>query len=351
MPLKILIIKLTSLGDLIHTFPALTEAQKAFPDAHFDWLVDENFVQIPGMHPTIKNIISVPLRQKKWKAVFFQILKLRKTHRYDLIIDAQGLIKSAVLALFLKGEKHGLNKNSARESFASFFYNKTYDIPKNQHAIDRTRQLFSEVLKYPLNFSSPLDYGIVDSKLGRIQDSALHNHPHPKKQKTILFLHGTTWETKHWPEIYWIQLGQKLSESGFEILIPWGNTLEKKRAEFFNTQFKSTVLPKLSLLEFKTLLQNSVTGIVAQDTGLTHLAAALNIPTVSLYGPTDPRKTGPKGQFQKILSAKFECAPCLSKICTYTAQSPYEPNIQPPCFGSIPPQMVYDSLLQILESS
>lgn len=337
-PLKILIIKLTSLGDLIHTFPALTEAQQALPQAEFHWLVDESFAQIPGFHPAIQQVHTIPLRKKKWRAVLSKIFSLRRTHSYDLIIDAQGLFKSALLGSFLKAPKHGLNYASAREPLATFLYQHRYEISKNQHAIDRLRSLFSKILNYPINLENPIHYGLDAS------NSLISS------KKKILFLHGTTWETKHWPKIYWVTLGQQLASMGFEILLPWGNELEKKHAENFQSQFKSTLLPKLSLLEFKTLLQKEVRAVVAQDTGLTHLAAALDIPTISLYGPTDSKKTGPKGKNQIILSAQFSCAPCLSRTCSYPGSSPYPKDIHPPCFGSIPPKMVYDSLLKILET-
>jgi ADP-heptose:LPS heptosyltransferase len=186
----------------------------------------------------------------------------------------------------------------------------------------------------------------LDTGLRRYDDRLSHVMP-GRGQKTILFLHGTTWATKHWPDKYWIKLGQDLNQADFKILLPWGSTQEKIRADYFAQNFKAEVLPKLSIGELAELMTHQITGIVALDSGLTHLAAFLNIPTVSLYGPTDPLKTGARGENQKILQANFSCAPCLSKTCSYQGINP-DPEIFPACFSSISPGLVYDVLLNLL---
>ncbi len=343
---KILIIKLSSLGDLFHTFPALSEAKEKNPDFEFDWLVDESFAEVPKINPAVSQVLTMPLRA--WSKDKFNIskflnliksIKKLRAQKYDLVIDAQGLIKSGLLTYLSRANlKKGLDKQSAREPWASFFYQESFYIEKNQHAIDRLKILFSKSLNQNLGVGANIVF--AREYVAKTKNKT--------ELKTILFLHGTTWKTKHWPDLYWIELGQKLTQAGFKILLPWGNQQEKSRAELFSKNFTAEILPKLSITELAELMREKISGIVALDSGLTHLAAALNIPTVSLYGPTDPVKTGPRGLNQVVLQADFPCAPCLSKTCKYQGVNP-DPRIFPACFSQISPEKVSSALLKLIK--
>lgn len=283
------------MGDVVHTLPALTDAMHAIPNVTIDWVVEPAFADIPAMHPAVKKIIPIALR--RWRKNIFkqstyseikQFYKTVRETKYDLIIDAQGLLKSAIAATFAHGKIHGLDKQSARESLSHFFYDHTYCIAKNQHAVTRTRELFSNILGY--SFSGDVNYHIQ-----------LQEHPafdfSPEK-KYFVFLHGTTWKTKHYPEKYWEQLLQFAAENNTAVYLPWGNETEKNRAErFAKNHANAHVLPKLSIAQLATILKNA-SAVVAVDTGLGHLSAALSTPTISLYGPTDPNKVGTLGQNQ-----------------------------------------------------
>jgi heptosyltransferase-1 len=339
--MRVLLIKMSSMGDVIHTLPALTDAGKHFKDITFDWVVEENFAEIPSWHPRVDKVIPVAIR--RWRKNIFssntrrEIRELQKTLRetsYDLIIDAQGLFKSIWIALLAKGPLCGLDYHSAREPLTSLFYPRKFSASWKLHAVTRLRSLFSQALNYSLP-ETVADYGI-DRK--RFTDEK-------ENQNNLIFLHGTTWPTKHWPEKYWIALANIANENGFSVKLPWGNAEEKERAERIAANCQSVnVLPRLSLKEIANVLAEAK-AVISVDTGLGHLAAALNVPTITVYGPTDPVLTGTMGKSQIHLSAKFPCAPCFNRECTY--RGPEREVVNPPCFSTIPPDKVWDALTEI----
>lgn len=341
--MRVLVIKTSSMGDVIHTFPAITDAGRALPSITFDWVVEEGFAQIPAWHPLVKNVIPVALR--RWRKNLFSAKtyqewrefrkKIAATH-YDLIIDAQGLLKSAWLSRSAKGIRAGLDFHSAREPLASLFYQRTFSVDKKQHAITRVRQLFSQILGYPIP-ETVAEYGIDREKFIAQHDA----NPY------LIFLHGTTWTTKHWPEEYWLALAKIANEKGLAVKLAWGSPAEKERAERIAANCaQAEALPKLSLHEVARVIAGA-TAVVAMDTGLGHLTAALDVPAVSLYGPTDPFLTGTLGRSQVHLSAQFACAPCFNKECTYRGFS----SLKPACFETLPPLLVWDALEKLLSTS
>lgn len=337
--MKVLVVKMTSLGDIIHTLPALTDASAIIDNLQFDWVVEQPFAEIPAWHPRVARVIPVAIRRWRQQPVQaftsgewqYFYANLRATE-YDVVIDAQGLLKSALVTRLARGKRAGLDYQSASESLASLFYQHRYPVPSQQHAVTRIRQLFAAALNYPLPLTCP-DYGLDITGL-----------PRPVYQHYIVFLHGTTWSTKHWPEEYWQRLAEKLAKAGYQILLPWGNEIERLRAErIVNGIAAGIVLPKLSLLEIAGILAQAK-AVVAVDTGLGHLAAALNVPTVNIYGPTNPILTGTVGAYQIHLSAEFSCAPCLQRQCSYQGAA----NVQPACFAQLLPDKVWLALKKIL---
>ncbi len=337
--MKVLITKMSSLGDVLHTLPALTDAGEAIPGIEFDWVVEESFAQLPSWHPLVKKVIPLAFRRlrktplkslfsKEWRAFKRE---LRKTH-YDLVIDAQGLIKSALIARLARGPKAGLDKNSIWEKPACLAYQHCYAVNPELHAVQRVRGLFAQALGYDLPTTSA-SYGIDRQQF--VTNS---------NESYFILLHGTTWVTKLWPEAYWIELAKLMTAAGYQVRLPWGNEEEKARAERIAAQCEQAiVLPKLSLNAVTQELAGAK-GIVAVDTGLGHVAAALAVPTVSIYGPTDPNKTGTVGDNQIHLAAQFECAPCLQRQCQYRGAS----EVTPACFTTVTPQQVWGSLRPII---
>lgn len=340
--MKILLIKTSSMGDVIHTLPAIQDASQAIPGISFDWVVEENFHEIPAWHPAVARVIPVALRRwrkqgwLKSRQEIKQFIETLRQQHYDLVLDAQGLFKSALIALVAKGQRKGLDFRSAREPIAACFYQQRYAASWQHHAITRNRQLFAQALNYTLPAEIPRCLVNLSSTQ---QTGPLLTSPY------VLFLHGTTWPTKHWPENYWIELAKHVNAYGYQIGLPWGNQQEQERAQrIASAVTNAAVLPKVSLTQMASLLLQA-SACVAVDTGLGHLAAVLGVPTVSLYGPTDPALTGALGQNQIQLSANFACAPCFSDKCKFNVN---EEPIFPPCFTTVAPAKVYASLVDLL---
>ena len=286
------------MGDLIHTLPAVSDACKAIPDIHFDWVAEESFIEIPGWHPAIKKVIPIAIR--RWRknigvtlrqGEISAALQVLRNQEYDIIIDAQGLMKSAIVTRFSKGTRYGMDRHSCREPLASCFYQHRIPVEKELHAIERVRILFSRVLGYAYD-AQQLNYGLNRNEFkNRI---GLTNY--------LVFLHATSWKTKLWTVDSWVKLAEIVGKQGFKVLLPWGNIEEKRRAiEIEHKVNNAVVLPRLNLRGIAEILANARV-IVGLDTGLAHLGAALNIPGITLYVATSPALTGTMGNQQICLS-------------------------------------------------
>jgi heptosyltransferase I len=289
--IRVLIVKMSSMGDIIHTLPALTDAQKAIPNISFDWVIEKSFAEIPGWHKAVKKIIPIQLRS--WRKNLFtlpiNLWRFRRglrNQKYDLVIDIQGLLKSGLIAGFAKGVHCGYDYKSARESLAAIFYQRRFAVTKNQHAITRNRKLFAQALGYVMPNSKP-DYGIKE------------NFKKAAPQNYLVFLHSTARAEKLWSENNWVELA-KLAQR-WQIKLPWGNADEHARAiRMSELAGNFEVLPKVTLTELAEILL-AAKAVVAVDTGLGHLCAALDVPTLSLYGVTDPKLIGTFGANQMHL--------------------------------------------------
>jgi len=337
--MRVLVVKTSSLGDVVHTLPAVTDAAAAIPGIRFDWVVEEAFAEIPAWHPAVERVIPIALRRwrKDWKVAFDsgEIRAFSQDLRqssYDLIIDAQGLLfKSALVAMLAKGPRAGYDRSSARDPWAAPTYKRRFTISREQHAIARVRQLFAKALDYALSDSDP-NYGLATKKKDPAQAGAA---PY------LVFLHGTTWPSKHWFEYRWSELIKLATQQGFAIHLPWGGDSEKARAErLAATDPSAQILPKMNLLELAQELRGAA-GVVGLDSGLSHLAAALDVPGVTLYGPTHTALTGVLGQHHCNLMTDYSCAPCLKKICDHADQA----GESAACFNSLPPETVWQALV------
>ncbi|MTH45526.1 lipopolysaccharide heptosyltransferase RfaC [Intestinirhabdus alba] len=293
--MRVLIVKTSSMGDVLHTLPALTDAQQAVPGIRFDWVVEEGFAQIPSWHEAVARTIPVAIR--RWRRAWFSapvkaerraFRQAVRAERYDAVIDAQGLVKSAALVTrHARGVKHGMDWQTAREPLATLFYNRRHHIARQQHAVERTRELFAKSLGYAKP-QTPGDYAIARHFL----------HQRPAAGEYAVFLHATTRDDKHWPEANWRQLIGLLGESGLRIALPWGAPHEEARARRLAEGFDYVdVLPRMTLEEVARVLAGAK-FVVSVDTGLSHLTAALDRPNITLYGPTDPGLIGGYGNNQ-----------------------------------------------------
>lgn len=295
--MRVLLVKTSSMGDVIHTLPALTDARHAIPNIQFDWVVEEQFTDIPHWHPAVGQVFPVAMRRWRKSLIktcrsgeYCRFKQITQQQPYDLILDAQGLFKSAWLTRGYQAPVAGLDKKSAREPIANWFYQKAYFVAKEQHAVERTRELFAKALAYEKP-NTIGDYGLNKAALiGKSSQS--YTAPYH------IFLHGTTWASKHWPESEWRTLAEYFLANQQTVLLPWGNQAEYQRAQRIAEGLACVeVLPKLSIEQLAGVLAGA-SSCVAVDTGLGHLAAALDVPTISLYGPTRPEKVGAYGKGQ-----------------------------------------------------
>jgi heptosyltransferase I len=295
--MRVLIVKTSSLGDVIHMLPALTDARLALPGMEFDWLVEEGFSAVPAWHPGVKTVFCTALR--RWKKHPFERTswqEIRRLHhalravRYDLVLDTQGLLKSALWAFQVRAPVSGYAFQSAREPLASLFYRRRYPVLRTLHAIERNRQLTANALDYPCPMGLP-DHGLEGLTL-RLHKAGCPLPEELNRGPYVLGLHGTSREDKEWPVAHWVALAVALVEKGCPLYLPWGNPRELERAQFIARHALGThVLPRLSLDQL-ALLTAQAQAVVGVDTGLMHLAAALGKPGLALYTATQPGLTG-----------------------------------------------------------
>ena len=289
--MHILLVKTSSLGDVIHNLPVVSDLRRSFPDAVIDWCVEESFAEIPRLHPEIADAIPVAIRRwrknllkaQTWKEIGAFRRRIG-TLNYDAILDTQGLIKSGLISRFAHGVRYGYAAEVAREPLAARFYDKTFVIPPNAHAVERNRWLGAAAFDYPVDL--PLDYGIAPPDL---DSSWLEAERH-----AVLFT-ATSRDDKLWNEQNWIAIGQALSNRGLTPIFPSGSLAERERAERIAASTPGAVVaPPLKLRELATLIGRAALAI-GVDTGLAHLATALRVPTIALYVTTDPALTGVYG--------------------------------------------------------
>ena len=333
-------VKLTSMGDALHLLPALSDFQTRYPAAKIDWMIEDSFSEIPRWHASIERVI--PVSTRRWRSLslanlreFFAFWKLLRVRRYDYVIDAQGLMKSAIFARFAKisrgGQRVGFSADSIKESAAARLYTKQIGVAREQHAIDRLRQLFAEAFAYTLP-TSPPDYSI--HLCGSSKTNA--------RDKTILFFPSTTWPSKHIPDEIWRQLADHAVADDYQVKISWGSELERARAaRICHNKPAVSVMPQSSLTELlQALLASS--GAIAVDTGLGHMAAAASVPAVSIYGATDARLTGAIGQNQLHLQTAYACSPCFLKQCNKLSNE----VLSAPCYDTLSAADIWQGLLK-----
>ena len=286
--MRVLLVKLSSMGDVLHNLPVVSDLARAYPGIEIDWVTEAPYARLVALHPKLRKVFAVHLRNLKkqwwstaaWSA-FFDIRKQLASQEYDVILDTQGLVKSAMVARWAKGTIAGFSAETVREPLAARAYDRQVAVPRDLHAVERNRRLASGVFGYELG-------GTVDYGLGRPASpgNTLAATPY------VVFLHATSRANKMWPEANWTALGHRLREIGVSVILPWGNAAEKQVSERLATAIPNAVVPQsMSLLEAAALLTEA-RAVVGVDTGLAHLSVALARPTVGIYLTTSPALTG-----------------------------------------------------------
>lgn len=294
-PRRILLVKTSSLGDVVHALPVVSDLHRRFPEAQIDWVVEEAYADIPRLHPAVRRVIPVALR--RWRMTLLRAATWRemraalgalRTDNYDIILDAQGLVKSALLVAMTRrtvdGQRCGYARGAAREPLAALFYDEGLDIPKNLHAVERNRQLAAAACGYAADL--PLDYGLASQSATRPE--WLDAQPY------AVLLTATSRTEKLWPEEHWHQLMAFLAARGLRSVLPAGSSAERERAQRISATAETSaacVAPPLSIAALASLCVGAQL-VVGLDTGLTHLAVALGRPTLALFSGSDPLLTG-----------------------------------------------------------
>ena len=284
---RILFVKTSSLGDVLHNCPAVSDVARCVPGAQIDWLVEQPFAGIAALHCAVRRVIPVALRRWRralWNpAVWSEMRALRRAlaaEHYDTVIDTQGLLKSALFCALASGEKHGMDRDSVREPLAARGYDVCHAIARAQHAVERNRQLAGAALGYAV--PQDCDYGL---RIERIAARAAGGD-------YVVLLTMSSRGDKLWPEACWIELGRALAERGLQTLLPWGSASERARCERLASRIAGAQVPqRMSLGELARTLR-AARGVVGVDTGLSHLAAAAGVPVVGIFCATDPALTG-----------------------------------------------------------
>lgn len=283
----ILIIKTSSLGDVVHQMPAIVDATRAYPQLRLTWLVEESFAPLVRLHPSVANII--PVATRRWRsqlgagATWREIARFRARLRersFDKVIDTQGLVRSAIMARVARGERHGYDRRSIREPLAARFYDVTHAVGRDLHAVTRNRILTGLSLGY--RPPDDVDYGLLPFMRTGGQPYAV-------------LLHGTSRLSKTWRAEDWIETGRWLSANGLQTVLPWGTEAERLLSERLSGDIAgSRVQPRQSLDLTAQMIGNAAL-VIGVDTGLMHLAAAYRVPLVGIYVSTNPGLTGPVG--------------------------------------------------------
>jgi heptosyltransferase-1 len=278
----VLLVKMSSLGDVVHALVPVTDAQRAIPGLEVDWVIEEAYQSLPGWHSNVRRVIPVALRRWRrspWSMIrdneWFRFRADLRKDSYDLVLDAQGLLKSAWIGTQARGPLVGRSRSSAREPLATAFYKKRFEIDLSLSEVEQLRQLFAFALGYPQP-KTPADFGITPER--------------PFGESTnryAVLIHGAAWQNKLWPVADWQGLGHALVARGLKVFLPWGTDEEKCRAEQIASTSGGVVLPKFGISDVMGVLAGARV-VVGLDTGLTHIAIAMGTPTITLYGPSVP---------------------------------------------------------------
>lgn len=276
------------MGDVIHALPSVSDIVEHFPGAEVDWVVEESFAELPLLHPRVSRVIPVAVRRWRKKllkpASWREMAAFRRAIQsasYDLVLDCQGLIKSAALAWLAHGPRCGYDWSSARESLASTVYDRNIRVARDLHAVERNRLLAGRALGYLPG--AVVDYGIAAPELPL---------PWLPDGRYVVLLHATSRADKEWPESDWLALAARLNGQGICCILPWGAAHEQARSERLARKMANAVVPPRLDLARAAALLGGAQAVVGVDTGLTHLAAALKVPVVALYSASDPGLTG-----------------------------------------------------------
>ena len=324
---KILIVRVSSLGDVVHNMPAIADLRRRLPDAQIDWLVEESFADLVELVDGVHR--AIPFSLRRWRkrafsaATWGEIAALRRAlaaEQYDLVIDCQGLIKTAWVSTWARGPLVGLGNRTDGAGYewpVRFFYDRRVPIAPRTHVVERTRQLVAAAIGAPAPApQDDIEFGLSPSRAARALAEVGLNLPVPY----VVFVHATSRADKQWPDAAWIELGQALVARGVSLVLPWGSEAERATSERLAKPFGAAAIvpPRLSLPAVTGLL-DAAAATVGVDTGLVHIAAALKRPTIELYNFATAWRTGGYWSPNVVNRGTAGAVPTLQQVKTALA--------------------------------
>lgn len=325
--MNILIVRVSSLGDVVHNMPMVSDIRRHYPDANIDWVVEEGYVGLVRMNPDVRRIIPIALR--RWRKSLFstatraEISHFRqqlKLDAYDVVFDTQGLLKTSAVMRMARlapdGQRVGLanaTEGSGYEPLSRIFHTRSVGVGLHTHAVLRAREVAAKALGYSVE-------GVAEFNM-RPLPMALSDRPAwlPDAPYAVFF-HGTARAAKQWPNSSWVNIAAVLAERGLPVLLPWGSDVEKNNAEQLASQMSNAqVLPKLPLMEAVLLAQRAAL-VIGVDTGLTHIAAAFNRPTIELYCDSPRWKTEGNWSPQIVNLGELGAPPSVEQVAQAIGQ-------------------------------
>lgn len=315
---RILFVKTSSLGDIVHHCPAISDVARQMPGAAIDWVVEESFAEIAAMHASVRRVIPMALR--RWRgallspAAWSEAAKFREAlrgERYDAIIDSQGLLKSALVAALARGRRHGFDRASVREILATPFYDVVHPVPTDLHAVERNRRLAGAALGYVPDGACVYSMS-VEGRLSMQAEAHASSSQIPSPYALLLTM--TSRRDKLWPEERWRALAAWLQGQGVHCVLPWGTEEERRRCTRIAASIPGAMVPRRMPLTDLARLARGARGVIGLDTGLTHLAAALDVPVLGLYCGSNPGLTGLYGNARARNLGSAGCPPDVAEV-------------------------------------
>jgi len=322
---KILIIKPSSLGDIVHSLPFLDTLKENFPSIKIQWIVARGFEELLNEHPLVEKVIVI--NKDKWKSIknikstikeFFSLKEKLKKEQYDIAVDLQGLLRSGIITMLSKA-KIRIGFKEARE-FSTIFYNKKISAPIEKHAVFRYIEVAKELgctineMKFPLPKPKEPEW------LRKLKDF-------------VVIIPSARWQSKNWPIPYFVELIKMLPYS-FLVVGSKSEVNEALKIEEYSEGKAISVAGKTTLRELIAIFNKSL-FVITPDTGTMHLATACGKKVVALFGPTSPQRTGPFGEGHLVIKSGLNCSPCFKKKCE-----------EQKCMREITPQMVYNRIIE-----
>ena len=308
--MRVLIVKISSMGDVVHALPLVSDIARVFPRARIDWVVEEGFADIPRLHPAVTRVLPIALRRwrrhpfspRSWRQLLEARRALRKT-RYHTVLDCQGLIKSAIIAWSARGPVTGFALGAVREPAAALLYRRRVSVDSRLHAVDRLRNLGAGALGYALDAPAQFCLRLPQSE------------PVPETGPFALLLANASRASKLWPANHWLRLERELAQRGLASLLAWGSPEEYELSELRAAQMRAArVLPKSSITQI-AVLASRASVVVGLDTGLTHLAAAIGAPTVGIFCDYDTTLVGLRGGDRTVSLGGVAQVPSVEQVC------------------------------------